>query len=77
MTLDAYLALKGISAADAGRQMGLQWPYQVRKWLLTLKSGKPNRGRTLPSHRNQLRVRKWSGGKVTLDSWPPVKKDPT
>jgi hypothetical protein len=75
MTLDSWLAIKGITRQDFGRLVGVKPTHQIHRWLQFLVCGKPNRLYRPPGPRNQFKIRKLTNGLVNLNDWPDPRRN--
>lgn len=69
VTLDAYLALKGLTRIEFGRMIRPNRPHTVRMYFRRLADGSPNRYYHPPQWPTMVKIHKATQGLVTPNDW--------
>ena len=68
-SLDDWLKICWLTPADFGRNLGLKWPYSVRRYLRTDANGRPRKDWRAPRPDIQLKIERMTRGCVTRADW--------
>ena len=67
--LDDWLKICRLTPADFGRNLGLKWPYSVRRYLQKDVHGRPRKDWRAPRPDIQLKIERMTRGCVTRADW--------
>ena len=67
--LEDWLEICRLTPADFGRNLGLKWPYSVRRYLRRDVNGHPRKDWRTPRADIQLRIERLTRGCVTPADW--------
>ena len=67
--LDDWLKICRLTPADFGRNLGLKWPYSVRRYLRRDVTGRPRKDWRAPRADIQLKIERLTRGLVTSADW--------
>jgi hypothetical protein len=67
--LEDWLSTFRLTPADFGRNLGLKWPYSVRRYLRKDVNGRPRKDWRAPRADIQLQIERMTWGLVTPADW--------